>query len=237
VIQNPLPIPGEAAGPARRAWFTRPELVIGIVLVALLAGGALAYYRRMTGPEWKGKILAKQAATQAKVIHGWLTTYAIEHGGVYPTGTNANEAYRELFKINIGADENQFYIIGDRYHKLARGGRPDGDTGQEPDYVQALEAGENAFAYVSGLVSSDSPRLPLIANGFTSQPGIWSNKDYEKGGVFLGKYGVVCRVDGSSAAVDLKDGEWMIKERFNGQEVNIFTPGLEDTNFTVVNPQ
>ena len=55
-------------------------------------------------------------------------------------------------------------------------------------------------------------------------------------GPFQGRYGVVCRVGGSAAVHELKDGEWMVKEKMNGQEVNIFTPGFEDANFTVVNP-
>jgi hypothetical protein len=221
--------------PYRRG-FVRRELVVSLVLSALLFGAACliflsqrSYYGR--------KQSVRQVALQAKIIHGWLITYADEHGGRFPTGDNANAAYRELFKINVGADEMQFAIAGDAWHKPARGGQPDGDIGGAPEHVQALETGENAFAYVSGLSSSDTARLPLIANGFTAQPGVWSKNKNEKGGVFQGKCGIVCRVSGSTVIHELKDGEWMVKEKSNGQVMNIFTPGFEGANFTVLNPK
>ena len=214
------------------------ELVIGTVLIVLLAGAAWPYLRPWIKSHQNERLgRARKTATQAKVIHGWLMAYANDHGGVFPTGTNANAAYRELFKINAGASEDVFYIDGDPYHNSARDGRPDGNVGREPDYLQALEPGENAFAYVSGLTASDPARLPLIANGFSAHPGIWTSKDDEKGGMFLGKYGVVCRVGGSAVAHELTDGEWMVKEKYNGQRVNIFTSGFDDANFKVVNPQ
>jgi prepilin-type N-terminal cleavage/methylation domain-containing protein len=216
---------------ASRRGFTLIELLVVVTIIAMLAGGAYLGFSALLP-----KFRSKQAATQAKVIHGWLVSYATDHGGSFPEGDNANMAYRELFKINVGADEKQFAISGDAYHKPTPKGEPDGDVGRDPDYVQALETGENAFAYVSGLSSSDTARLPLIANGFSTQPGVWSKNKTDKGGVFQGKYGVVCRVGGSSVAHELKDGEWMVKEKSNGQDVNIFTPGFEDSNFNVLNP-
>jgi hypothetical protein len=99
-------------------------------------------------------------------------------------------------------------------------------VGRAPEFNQALENGENAFAYVSGLSASDEGRLPIIANGFAGTPGVWSRKKNEKGGVFQGKYGVVGRISGSCSAVELKGDDLMIKERFDGQEVNIFSEGF-----------
>jgi hypothetical protein len=57
----------------------------------------------------------------------------------------------------------------------------------------------------------------------------------EKGGVFQGKYAVVCYVTGSALVHQLKDGEWMVKERNAGREVNIFSPDF-DTPSTILNP-
>jgi prepilin-type N-terminal cleavage/methylation domain-containing protein len=215
----------------RARGFTLIELLVVITIIAMLAAGAYAGY----GALMPG-IRAKQASSQATTIHKWLTTYALDQGGAYPTGDSANLAYRELFKMNIGADEKQFAIPNDPYHKPAKDQRPDGDIGREPDFAQALETGENAFAYVSGLSNSSLGRLPLIANGFAGQPGVWSKNKTEKGGVFQGKYGVVCRVSGSSSAHDLSD-DLMVKERQGGQDVNIFSEGFSpDEPFTVVNP-
>lgn len=217
---------------ASRRGFTLIELLVVVTIIAMLAGGAYLGFSALL-PKFK----SKQAATQAKTIHGWLVSYATDHGGSFPEGENANMAFRELFKISVGADEKQFAISGDPYHKGSKNNEgPDGDKGTEPDYVQALEQYENAFAYVSGLGSADTARIPLIANGFSSQIGVWSKNKNDKGGVFSGKYGVVCTVGGSAAARDLKDGEYTVKEKFNGQEVNIFTSGFEDMSFNVLNP-
>jgi len=212
--------------------FTLIELLVVITIIAMLAAGAYAGY----GALMPG-IRAKQAASQCTTIHKWLTTYALDQGGAFPIGDSANLAYRELFKLNIGADEKQFATVPqDQYHNAAKDHKPDGDIGREPDFSQALETGENAFAYVSGLSNSSLGRLPLIANGFAGQPGVWSKTKSEKGGVFQGKYGVVCRVSGSSAAHDLSD-DLMVKERQGGQEVNIFSEGFSpDEPFNVVNP-
>ncbi len=216
---------------ASRRGFTLIELLVVVTIIAMLAGGAYLGYSAQL-PRFR----ARQAASQARVIHSWLVAYASDHGGNFPDGDNANQAYRELFKGNIGADEKQFEIKGDPWHKDSPADGPDGDAGRAPDFAQCLEAGENAFAYVSGLSSSDPARLPLVANGFSAQPGVWSKNKNEKGGVFQGKYGVVCRVGGSSTVHDLNDGEWMVKEKSNGQDVNIFTPGFCDLNFQVLNP-
>jgi prepilin-type N-terminal cleavage/methylation domain-containing protein len=219
---------------AKRRGFTLIELLVVVTIIAMLAGGAYLGFSALLP-----KFRSKQAATQAKTIHGWLVAWANERGGNFPEGEqSSNQAYRELFKISVGADEKQFAISGDAYHKGSNNNEgPDGDTGSDPDYTQALEQGENAFAYVSGLSSSDSSRLPLIANGFGPQPGVWAKEKNAKGGVFQGKYGVVCRVGGSSVAHELKDGEFMVKEKSGGQEVNIFNSGFEDMNFNVLNPQ
>lgn len=210
--------------------FTLIELLVVITIIAMLAAGAYAGY----GALMPG-IRAKSAASQATTIHKWLTQWALDSGGAFPTGESSNVAYRELFKKDLGADEMQFYIANDPYHNPAKDKKPDNDKGRDPDYSQALETGENAFAYVSGLSNSDEGRLPLIANGFAGQPGVWTKNKTERGGVFQGKYGVVCRVSGSSASHELGP-DMMVKERVGGQDVNIFTEGFSDVPFTVVNP-
>ena len=211
--------------------FTLIELLVVITIIAMLAAGAYAAY----GALMPG-IRAKQAAKQAGVIYTWCNAWSLDNSGAFPKGDSSNLAYRELFKRDLGADEMQFYIANDPYHNSAPDKKPDGDKGREPEYAQALETGECAFAYVSGLSSADDGRLPLIANGFAGQPGVWSKNQGEKGGVFKGKYGVVCRVSGSSAAHDLKGGIMEVREKSGGQEVNIFTEAFGEVPFTVVNP-
>jgi prepilin-type N-terminal cleavage/methylation domain-containing protein len=218
----------------RKAGFTLIELLVVIFIVATLAAVAWAAYGALMMPP----VRAKQAASQAATIHKWIVAYALDGGGAFPISEkSSNEAFRELFKKPFGADEMQFYIPGDPYHNSAKDHKPDGDKGREPDYAQALETGECAFAYVSGLTESDEGRIPLLANGFGPSPGVWSRVKTERGGVFQGKYAVVCRVTGSVSIHALKDGELMIKEYWKGagQEVNIFSPDF-DTPSTILNP-
>src|SRR5436190_13194467 len=113
---------------ASRRGFTLIELLVVVTIIAMLAGGAYLGFSAQL-PRFR----ARQAATQARVIHGWLVSYANDHGGNFPEGENANQAYRELFKVNIGADEKQFAITGDPWHKAARSGEPDGDIGKGPE--------------------------------------------------------------------------------------------------------
>lgn len=214
----------------RKRGFTLIELLVVITIIAMLAAGAYAGYGALMP-----MIRSKNAASQTTTIHKWLIAYALDNGNAFPVGETANLAFRELFKKSYGADEMQFYIQGDAYHKEAKDKKPDNDKGREPDFAQALEPGENAFAYVSGLTQSDEGRIPIIANGFAGSPGVWAKNPTEKGGVFKGKYAVVCRVSGSAQAHEIKDGEWMVKERNAGQEVNIFSPDF-DTPPTIVNP-
>jgi prepilin-type N-terminal cleavage/methylation domain-containing protein len=210
--------------------FTLIELLVVITIIAMLAAGAYAGYGALMP-----MIRSKNAASQTTTIHKWLIAYALDNGGQFPVGENSsNLAFRELFKKSYGADELQFYIQGDAYHKTAPNQKPDNDKGREPDYAQALEQGENAFAYVSGLDQSSEGRLPIIANGFGPSPGVWAKSTTEKGGVFKGKYAVVCRASGSAQSHELKD-DLMVKEKNAGQEVNIFSPEF-DTPSTILNP-
>ncbi len=211
--------------------FTLIELLVVITIIAMLAAGAYAAY----GALMPG-IRAKDAAKHTSVIYTWLNAWSLDNNGAFPKGESSNLAFRELFKRDLGADEMQFYIANDPFHNSAPDNKPDGDKGRDPEYAQALEPGENAFAYVSGLSSSDDGRLPLIANGFAGQPGVWTKNKTERGGVFQGKYGVVCRVGGSAMAHDLNGTVLEVREKSGGQEVNIFTEAFSDVPFTVVNP-
>ena len=208
--------------------FVNLELLLALVIIAILAASIYGYIRRQPSA-----IMPRQIATQTKNIHAWLMAYAEEHGGELPHGATSNEAYRQLFKGSLGADEKQFLIPSDAWH----GGRePDGDVGSAPEMSGALEPGECAFAYVSGLNTRDTARIPLIANAFTSTPGVWCDDPGKPGGVFAGRCGIVCRLGGSASVTELKEGEWTVTEEYEGRRVNIFTPGFEEKSFTVLNP-
>lgn len=217
--------------------FTLIELLVVIAIIAMLAAGAFTGF----GAVMPG-VRAKQAAKQLTTINTWLNAFALEgtNNGQFPQGSTANQAFRQLFMGGYGADEMQFYIPNDAYHNTRPNKRPDNDKGQAPDYVQALQPGENAFAYVGGLDNTSDGRLPLIANGFANgSPGIWSRNKNERGGVFEGKKAVVLRVNGSAQAHDLMGGNLFVSELNNGQPVNIFSAQFfgTDENPNILNPE
>jgi prepilin-type N-terminal cleavage/methylation domain-containing protein len=214
--------------------FTLIELLVVISIIAMLAAGAYTAYGAMM-PKFKANSAAKKAGT----IATWLNAYAIDNGGSFPEGDTANLALRELFKKDkYGADEMQFMIDGCVYHKSSANKKgPDGDKGSAPEFAQALEQGENAFAYVSGLSNEGGDtRIPLLANGFTETIGQWTKDRNKKGGVFSGKYAVVLRVGGGAKAEDIdEETNFEVREKKSGAMMNIFSADF-GTPDTVRNP-
>ena len=215
--------------------FTLIELLVVISIIAMLAAGAYAGFGAIMP-----KIRANNTATKLGTIHKWLSAYALDNGGAFPEGQTSNSALREMFKNdNYGADEMQFAIENDPYCKNFNGGKgPDGDKGRAPEYEQALQPGENPFAYVSGLSNSDDGRLPIMANGFAGTDGRWTDNKTQKGGVFMGKYAAVVRVGGSAQATELKKEEgYEVREKSGGNMMNIFSSEFFGISVSILPPE
>jgi hypothetical protein len=73
-----------------------------------------------------------------------LNKYAMIHGGEYPVGATANDAFRELVKEQLISDERVFSSPASPYVA-------DGNIGTTPDYNQALQKNENHWAMTKGL--------------------------------------------------------------------------------------
>ena len=57
---------------------------------------------------WRGipvKKLPPAGVTEAKVVHGWLSTWANEHEGRLP------DKVEDVLKIDVGADPSYFHVI------------------------------------------------------------------------------------------------------------------------------
>jgi hypothetical protein len=167
-------------------------------------------------------------------------TYAGDHEGVFPTtNSTSNEAYRKLIPDYI-ANEKPFWVPGSAWHNQSPNKRPDDDIGSPPDYAQALERGENHWAYVTGLTRAD---LPLIADGFSETIGVYSKDPSKKGGVWKGKKAIVVYVDGSVRwePVDSKSLR-VIKKKPEGRTIgfpfdaDIFSEGWGTKPENVRNP-
>jgi hypothetical protein len=217
--------------------------LVGLLLVA--GSGFLLYVAEEMRQASKFRLASPSASSKAGGIHKALMLYAQDHEGRFPTGTQgATHAFRELFPDGYLADEKLFYVPGSAWHDEARKKRPDNVIGTKPDFAQALERGENHWAYVSGLTTESAPTLPLIADGFVEgEPGRYTDDPAKKGGVWKGMKAVVVYVSGSakaerlSAKPDFRVMRTVTDQHGGTPQVDIFSRdgGLPE-NARVLNP-
>ena len=136
----------------------------------------------------------------------------MDHEGHYPAWTDAeaktpatvsdlpnSNAVLATLMPNYCADESVFGISTSKWLKS---GRPDGDV--SPDKI--LEAGENRWAYVAGLLDTSNSRWPLVAYAFAQSSGnlgangnpSYTNDEKLTGGLWKGRKAIVARCDGSA---------------------------------------
>lgn len=125
-----------------------------------------------------------------KAILVSLTLYSGDMGGVYPTGTDANAAFRQLFAVSADCEKMFWSRWAPGYcHPNAEPDENIGQLGDDP-YGQALEAGENCWAYVNGVKDGAPSDTPLVARVLTAPNG--------RSVVLLGT------VDGSARVIRIK---------------------------------
>ncbi|MFN0128277.1 MAG: hypothetical protein ACKV19_16510 [Verrucomicrobiales bacterium] len=166
------------------------------------------------------------SAMQANGLHKALMLYAHDHDGRFPEAmTNSNEAYRQLFPDYL-QEERPFYVPRSAWHAAARGQKSDNDIGSPPAFEEALEKGENYWAYVSGLGTQSDSQLPVIADGFVEgSPGTYTDDPSQKGGVWKGTKAIVVLVSGATRAEPLSKSTgfrvWR-RDPTTGTKVHIF---------------
>ncbi|MGC3992131.1 MAG: type II secretion system protein [Chthoniobacteraceae bacterium] len=192
--------------------FTLIELLVVISIIALLAGIAVPVYNTamLTAQE-------NAAAQNARHIGLALHLYAGDNNGQFPNGTNsygqtintANDAFRTLFPNYV--DNEQIFVVA----RSIDGPKADNNMSSA---VEILKAGENHFAYVSGINSSSSSWWPVIADS-TDGSGFYTSSETEAGGTWKGGKAVVVRVDNSAAVLSL-----------SGPATKRFVPLPDDTS-------
>ena len=106
-----------------------------------------------------------------------------------------NQAYRKLIPDYLD-NEKPFYLPGCAWHRANDMKVPE-DIGEPPDYAQALERGENHWAYVSGLAKIRRPPSRLSRMDSRSSLAFMPVAEEKKGGVWGGDRAIVVYVDGS----------------------------------------
>ena len=210
---------------SRHQGFTRKELLIVLALVIIL-GTCFAICMGFSGSRIIPGVKVNSTAQTAREIHTLLVTWAGDHDGEFPTAHQfSNEAFRELFKAGLVDTEKTFTIPRDAWHKNSPSGDgrgPDNDIGTAPDFAQALQPGECAFAYVSGLSRQSKPELPLLANAFSESLGVYTSDKSRKGGVFQGTKCAWVTV-GGSAKVGVLSPDFRILEFKVGKATDVFS--------------
>ena len=225
---------------SRHQGFTRKELLVALALLFTLGTSIYIYWARSFGTKDFSRVKANTTALTAHEIHTLLVTWAGDHDGEFPTAHQfSNEAFRELFKAGLVDTEKTFAIQGDAWHKSSVSGdgkRPDNEMGTAPDFAKALQRGECAYAYVSGLNRQSKPELPLLANAFSESLGVYSNDKSHKGGIFQGTKGVYVTVGGSAKVGDLSP-DFRILEMKDGKATDVFSVKWGTNPEDIKNPE
>ena len=203
--------------------FTLIELLVVITIIAILATVATP----MIG---KARLTARviPATKNVQSILTYMNLYSGDFGGLYPEGTgSANAALGELFPDTCDV-EKIFYLQGDRMFCDPKKG-PD-EKFEDDD---ALEAGENHWAYVSGLTDSNRGATPVLADGFTSgEIGRYEDKSHVWSKL---NKAVVGFLDGSASAIKLTKN-FTVPAPDGSEDMFKMAEIVEDENIEVLNP-
>lgn len=218
---------------SQRGAFTLIELLVVITIIAILAGIALPVYNNVTekGQQTKALSNAKQIGLACKLFAG-------DNDGNFPqSGTkdallfgsankpiDSNTAFKLLVPDYV-ASESIFYVAKSAWTPVT----PDENTRQPAD---TLKAGENHWAYVPLLTDTSNPNFPLLADGFSTTVGVYSNKQTEKGGVWSGKRAIIVKADQSGSIEKVDAATLTVLGRTGGaNKEDIFSKSSNGANW------
>jgi prepilin-type N-terminal cleavage/methylation domain-containing protein len=194
------------------AAFTLIELLVVITIIAILASFALPAYTAVQERAQQTKDLSN-----AKQIALALKQFAADNNGAYPSkvpGTDyntatdltatdkANDAFWWLFP-NYLQSEDIFVVSGSKWTPANPDNKvdPAGSSGR----TDSLKAGENNYAYVTGLTDTSNPAFPLISDGFSGTIPKYDASKSNKGGVWAAKKAIVAFCDASAQVMKVDD--------------------------------
>jgi len=168
-----------------------------------------------------------------------LRLYSADHDGKYPDAAlpdakHSNEVFRRLFVEGVCTDES---IFGSPRSDV---GKPDGNIGKPPDFLEALRPGENHWAIAAGLNDSSDSSYPLVFEcpSDASWPPKWNavpgrpSGNIKPGGSWAGGKVIVGMNDGSVTTQSLvsKEGQNLNlgpQSRTDTTSLNVFTQNGE----------
>jgi hypothetical protein len=135
--------------------FSWPQVVTAVIVVILLLTLLMALRLRYDGDE-----RGPESIANCRQVVLSIRLYAADEGGVFPDAKvpdlqYSNAAFHELIVSGSLEDEK---IFGCGLSPFM----PDGQIGEKPDYVRAVEPGENHWAMTKGLTDSSPAGIPLV---------------------------------------------------------------------------
>jgi len=225
--------------------FTLIELLVVITIIAILASIALPVFNGVTERANQTKDLSN-----AKQVGLALKLFASDNNGAFPAkapgldygaalplaaGAPSNDAFWWLFPSYLQS-EDIFAVAGSAWTP----GNPDNkiDPDGSANRVDSLKAGENSYAYVSGLTDTTNPAFPLLADGFSGTIPVYDTNKAVQGGVWAAKKAIVIFCDASGQIMKVASDH---KVKRPGQPLQgLFETGTDwlDTGVTpVLNPE
>jgi prepilin-type N-terminal cleavage/methylation domain-containing protein len=230
--------------------FTLIELLVVITIIAILASFALPAYTAVQERAQQTKDLSN-----AKQIALALKQFAADNNGAFPSKapgadyavaadlaatSKSNDAFWWLFP-NYLQSEDIFVVSGSKWTPA----NPDNkiDAAGSAARTDSLKAGENSYAYVTGLTDTSNAAFPLIADGFTSTIPKYDTSKSNKGGVWAAKKAIVAFCDASGQIMKVDDVTNLTVKR-PGHSYSIFDNGSSTssdpwltTSNLVLNPE
>jgi hypothetical protein len=210
----------------------RWSVVFGILsfLLLLLAGFAYAV------SHLNEKANISKSISNGRQIVMALRMYASDHDGKYPdaaltTPRSSNDVFRKLFTEGVLDSEMIFECPFSPYH-------PDGNIGSPPDFLKAVEAGENHWAMTAGLSESAPGGIPLVyENPITaSWPPSWnpsSRGTSTPGRIWTWSGGIIVGLNDGSVQVRKLESRWGksagLEKDWNGKD--LFEAALDPVKF------
>jgi prepilin-type N-terminal cleavage/methylation domain-containing protein len=194
--------------------FTLIELLVVIAIIAILASIALPAFSsvqeraKQTKDLSNGKQVALSLRQFALDNNGDFPNKVYGNSGNYATatvltaGSTSNDALRWLLPIYTRSED--IFVVPGSYWSPGANNVLDTTYGG-PIAGGTLAAGENGYAYVTGLNDTSDPAFPLIADGFSTTLPKYDTIKSAAGGVWGGTKAVVISVDGSGHVMKCDD--------------------------------